>query len=94
MSSLLTLSGTFLMFSGFFSIFTGIILYKMKQEDLGRMYMSLTMMGGESEWNMTTVLRIVVDSPSEYSALSSGDHAVKVIANDDAASDRLSFRIS
>jgi len=46
MNVILTLSGTFLMFSGFFSILTGLILYKMKQEDLGRMYMSLTMMGG------------------------------------------------
>ncbi len=46
MSILFNLLGTFLMFSGFFSILFGAVLYKTKQEDLGRMYMSATMMGG------------------------------------------------
>ena len=46
MSILLNLFGTFLMISGFFSISFGALLYRMKQEDLGKMYMSATMMGG------------------------------------------------
>ncbi len=46
MSILLNLFGTFFMFSGFFCILFGAVLYKMKQEDLGKMYMSATMMGG------------------------------------------------
>lgn len=46
MSLLGELIGTFLMFLGFLAILAGALLYRMKQEDLGRMYMSATMMGG------------------------------------------------
>jgi hypothetical protein len=46
MSLLSQLVGTFLMFLGFFGVLTGTFLYRMKQEDLGKMYMSATMMGG------------------------------------------------
>jgi hypothetical protein len=40
------LIGTFLMFVGFIGVLAGGLLYRMKQEDLGKMYMSATMMGG------------------------------------------------
>jgi hypothetical protein len=46
MSLLSELTGTFLMFVGFLGIIAGALLYRMKQEDLGKMYMSVTMMGG------------------------------------------------
>ena len=46
MSVLLHLIGTFFMFLGFFGVLAGILLHRMKQQDLGRMYMSTTMMGG------------------------------------------------
>ena len=46
MSLLSQLIGTFLMFLGFIAILAGAFLYRMKQEDLGKMYMSATMMGG------------------------------------------------
>jgi len=48
MSLLSQLVGTFLMFLGFIGVLAGTFLYRMKQEDLGKMYMSATMMrGGE-----------------------------------------------
>jgi len=48
MKVLLHLIGTFLMFSGFLGVLAGILLHRMKQQDLGKMYMSMTMMhGGE-----------------------------------------------
>lgn len=40
------LIGTFLMFVGFIGILAGALLYRIKQEDLGKMYTSATMMGG------------------------------------------------
>ena len=46
MSLLSQLVGTFFMFLGFIGILAGTFLYRMKQEDLGKMYMSTTMMGG------------------------------------------------
>ena len=46
MSLFSQLIGTFLMFVGFIAVLAGAFLYRMKQEDLGRMYMSATMMGG------------------------------------------------
>ena len=46
MSLLSQLAGTFLMFLGFVGVLAGTFLYRMKQEDLGKMYMSTTMMGG------------------------------------------------
>ena len=46
MSLLSQLVGTFLMFLGFIGVLAGTFLYRMKQEDLGKMYMSATMMGG------------------------------------------------
>ena len=46
MSLLSQLIGTFLMFLGFIGILAGSLLYRMKQADLGKMYMSATMMGG------------------------------------------------
>ncbi len=46
MSLLSQLIGTFLMFLGFIGVLAGTFLYRMKQEDLGKMYMSTTMMGG------------------------------------------------
>ena len=46
MSLLCQLAGTFLMFLGFIGVLAGAFLYRMKQEDLGKMYMSTTMMGG------------------------------------------------
>ena len=46
MSLLCQLVGTFLMFLGFIGVLAGTFLYRMKQEDLGKMYMSTTMMGG------------------------------------------------
>ena len=46
MSLLSQLVGTFLMFLGFIGILAGTFLYRMKQEDLGKMYMSTTMMSG------------------------------------------------
>ena len=58
MSLLSQLIGTFLMFLGFIGILTGIFLYRMKQEDLGKMYMSLTMMGG-GEMAETPMIRFL-----------------------------------
>lgn len=46
MSLLSQLIGTFLMFLGFIAILAGALLYRMKQEDLGKMYMSATMLSG------------------------------------------------
>ena len=46
MSLLSQLVGTFFMFLGFIGVLAGTFLYRMKQEDLGKMYMSATMMGG------------------------------------------------
>jgi len=46
MSVIRYLLGTFLMFLGFFGVLTGLYLARMKQQDLGKMYMSATMMGG------------------------------------------------
>lgn len=46
MSLLSQLVGTFFMFLGFIGVLAGTFLYRMKQEDLGKMYMSVTMMGG------------------------------------------------
>jgi hypothetical protein len=46
MSLLCQLIGTFLMFLGFIALLAGALLHRMKQEDLGKMYMSATMMGG------------------------------------------------
>jgi len=46
MSLLSQLVGTFFMFLGFIGVLAGTLLYRMKQEDLGKMYMSVTMMGG------------------------------------------------
>ena len=46
MSLLSELIGTFLMFLGFIAVLAGAFLYRMKQEDLGKMYMSATMTGG------------------------------------------------
>ena len=46
MSLLSQLVGTFLMFLGFIGVLAGTFLYRMKQEDLGKMYMSTTMMSG------------------------------------------------
>ena len=46
MSLLSQLVGTFLMFLGFIGVLAGTFLYRMKQEDLGKMYMSVTMIGG------------------------------------------------
>jgi len=46
MSLVSQLIGTFLMFLGFIAILAGVLLYRTKQEDLGKMYMSATMMGG------------------------------------------------
>jgi alkylation response protein AidB-like acyl-CoA dehydrogenase len=48
MSLLSELIGTFLMFVGFIGILAGSLLYRMKQEDLGKVYMTATMtVGGE-----------------------------------------------
>ncbi len=46
MSLLSELIGTFLMFLGFIGILAGSMLYRMKQEDLGKMYMTATMTAG------------------------------------------------
>ena len=46
MSVIRYLFGTFLMFLGFFGVLTGLYLARLKQQDLGKMYMSATMMGG------------------------------------------------
>lgn len=46
MSLLSELIGTFLMFIGFIGILAGTFLYRVKQEDLGKMFLSTTMMGG------------------------------------------------
>jgi len=43
---LLNLMGTFLMFLGFFFILTGIILFRLKQEDMGRMFLSTSFVAG------------------------------------------------
>ncbi len=46
MNILLHLLGTFLMFLGFLGILAGLFLHRMKPQDLGRMYLSATMMSG------------------------------------------------
>lgn len=46
MSVLAHLFGTFLMFAGFLIILSGILLHRLTQQDLGRMFMSTTLMGG------------------------------------------------
>ena len=56
MSLLSQLIGTFLMFLGFIGVLAGTFLYRMKQEDLGKMYMSATMMGG-GEMSETPMVR-------------------------------------
>lgn len=58
MSLLSQLVGTFLMFLGFIGVLAGTFLYRMKQEDLGKMYMSATMMGG-GEMSETPMVRIL-----------------------------------
>ena len=58
MSLLSQVVGTFLMFLGFIGVLSGIYLYRMKQEDLGRMYMSMTMMNG-GEMSDTPMVRFL-----------------------------------
>ena len=58
MSLLSQLVGTFFMFLGFIGVLAGILLYRMKQEDLGKMYMSATMMGG-GEMSETPMVRLL-----------------------------------
>jgi len=58
MSLLSQLVGTFFMFLGFIGILLGFYLYRMKQEDLGKMYMSATMMGG-GEMSETPMVRLL-----------------------------------
>lgn len=58
MSLLSELIGTFLMFLGFIGILAGAFLYRMTQEDIGKMYMSVTMMGG-GEMAETPMVRIL-----------------------------------
>ena len=58
MSLIGQLIGTFLMFVGFIGILAGGLLIRMKQEDLGRMYMSATMMGG-GEMSDTPLVRFL-----------------------------------
>ena len=58
MSLIGQLIGTFLMFVGFIGILAGGFLIRMKQEDLGRMYMSATMMGG-GEMSDTPLVRFL-----------------------------------
>ena len=58
MSLLSQLIGTFLMFVGFIGILAGGLLIRMKQEDLGRMYLSATMMGG-GEMSETPIVRFL-----------------------------------
>lgn len=58
MSLLSQLIGTFFMFLGFLGILAGSLLYRMKQEDLGRMYMSATMMAG-GEMSDTPMIRFL-----------------------------------
>ena len=58
MSLLSQLVGTFFMFLGFIGVLAGIFLYRMKQEELGKMYMSATMMGG-GEMSETPMVRLL-----------------------------------
>ena len=58
MSLLSQLIGTFLMFVGFIGILAGGFLARMKQEDLGKMYLSATMMGG-GEMSDTPMVRFL-----------------------------------
>jgi len=46
MTTLLLWLGTLLMFAGFFGILFGALLLRIKPQDLGRMYLSTTMLGG------------------------------------------------
>ena len=55
MSLLCQLIGTFLMFLGFIAVLAGAMLHRMKQEDLGRMYISATMMAGGEMSDTPTV---------------------------------------
>ena len=52
------LIGTFLMFSGFLGLLAGGVLYRMKQEDLGRLFMSSALMGG-GEIPNTPILKVL-----------------------------------
>jgi len=58
MSLFSQLVGTFFMFLGFIGVLAGIFLYRMKQEELGKMYMSATMMGG-GEMSETPMVRLL-----------------------------------
>ena len=58
MNLLCQLIGTFLMFLGFIAVLAGAFLHRMKQEDLGKMYMSATMMGG-GEMSDTPMVRFI-----------------------------------
>jgi len=55
MTLLCQLIGTFLMFLGFIAVLAGAMLHRMKQEDLGRMYISATMMAGGEMSDTPTV---------------------------------------
>jgi hypothetical protein len=46
MTVLLHLIGTFLMFLGFFALLAGGFLLRMKQEDMGKLFMTTAYMGG------------------------------------------------
>ncbi len=46
MTVLLHLIGTFLMFLGFIAFLAGVALLRMKQEDMGKMFMSASFLGG------------------------------------------------
>ncbi len=58
MSLLSQLVGTFLMFLGFIGIVSGALLHRMKQEDLGKMYMTATMTAG-GEMSDSPVVRFL-----------------------------------
>ena len=64
MSLLSQLVGTFLMFLGFIGVLAGTFLYRMKQEDLGKMYMSTTMMGG-GEMSDAPMVRFLTQPPGQ-----------------------------
>jgi len=46
MTVLLHLLGTFLMFAGFLSLLAGAGLWRMRQEDMGKMFMTTSYLGG------------------------------------------------
>ena len=66
MSLLSQIAGTFLMFLGFIGVLVGAYLYRMKHEDLGRMYMSVTMMNG-GEMSDTPMLRFLTQVRGNHS---------------------------